>query len=50
VLAGSPEVRERINNQAGSAMTSTPAEYAAEIVREDALWGPLIRSLNIKME
>jgi tripartite-type tricarboxylate transporter receptor subunit TctC len=38
-LAGSPEVQERINNEAGSAMTSTPAEYAAEIVREDALWG-----------
>ena len=40
-LASSPEVQERINNEAGSAMTSTPAEYAAEIVREDALWGPL---------
>ena len=50
VLAGSPEVRERIDNEAGSAMTSTPAEYAAEIVREDALWGPLIRGLNIKVE
>ena len=50
VLAGSPEVQERINNEAGSAMTSTPAEYAAEIVREDALWGPLIRGLNIKVE
>ena len=49
-LAGSPEVQERINNEAGSAMSSTPAEYAAEIVREDALWGPLIRGLNIKVE
>ena len=49
-LASSPEVRERINNEAGSAMTSTPAEYAAEIAREDALWGPLIRGLNIKVE
>jgi tripartite-type tricarboxylate transporter receptor subunit TctC len=49
-LAGSPEVQERINNEAGSAMTSTSAEYAAEIVREDALWGPLIRGLNIKVE
>jgi len=49
-LARSPEVQERINNEAGSAMTSTPAEYAAEIAREDALWGPLIRGLNIKVE
>ncbi len=31
-------------------MTSTPEEYAAEIVREDALWGPLMRGLNIKVE
>jgi tripartite-type tricarboxylate transporter receptor subunit TctC len=49
-LARSPEVRERIDSEAGSAMTSTPGEYAAEIVREDALWGPLIRGLNIKVE
>jgi len=31
-------------------MTSTPEEYAAEIAREDGLWGPLIRGLNIKVE
>ena len=31
-------------------MTSTPEEYAAEIAREDALWGPLVRGLNIKVE
>jgi tripartite-type tricarboxylate transporter receptor subunit TctC len=49
-LARSPEVQERIDNEAGGAMTSTPAEYAAEIAREDALWGPLIRGLNIKVE
>jgi tripartite-type tricarboxylate transporter receptor subunit TctC len=49
-LAASAEVQERIDNEAGSAMTSTPEQYAAEIVREDALWGPLIRGLNIKIE
>jgi tripartite-type tricarboxylate transporter receptor subunit TctC len=49
-LASSPDVQERITNEAGSAMTSTPEEYAAEIVREDALWGPLVRGLNIKVE
>jgi tripartite-type tricarboxylate transporter receptor subunit TctC len=49
-LAAAADVQERINNEAGSAMTSTPEEYAAEIVREDALWGPLIRGLNIKVE
>ena len=50
VLAASPEVQQRINNEAGSTLTSTPAEYAAEIAREDTLWGPLVRSLNIKLE
>ena len=49
-LARSPEVVERINNEAGNAITSTAEEYAAEIAREDALWGPLIRGLNIKVE
>jgi tripartite-type tricarboxylate transporter receptor subunit TctC len=49
-LAASSEVQERINNEAGSAMSSTPEEYAAEILREDALWGPLVRGLNIKVE
>ena len=32
------------------ALTSSPEEYAAEIVREDAIWIPLIRGLNIKVE
>jgi len=49
-LAESEEVKARIANEAGTALTSTPEEYSAEIVREDALWGPLIRSLNLKVE
>jgi hypothetical protein len=36
--------------QAGTAPTSSPEQYAAEIVREDALWGPLVKSLNLKVE
>jgi tripartite-type tricarboxylate transporter receptor subunit TctC len=49
-LAGSDEVKDRIAREAGQAFTSTPEEYAAEIEREDGLWRPLIRSLNIKVE
>lgn len=49
-LAGSEEVKARIANEAGSALTSTPEEYAAEIAREDGLWAPLIRNLNLKVE
>ena len=49
-LVGSEEVKARIAHEAGSPLTSTPEEYAAEIVREDAIWGPLIRKLDIKVE
>ncbi len=49
-LAASEEVKTRIANEAGVALSSTPEEYAAEISREDALWGPLIRGLNLKVE
>jgi tripartite-type tricarboxylate transporter receptor subunit TctC len=49
-LAASEEVKTRIANEAGVALSSTPEEYAAEIAREDALWGPLIRGLNLKVE
>jgi tripartite-type tricarboxylate transporter receptor subunit TctC len=49
-LAASEEVKARIANEAGVALSSTPEQYAAEISREDALWGPLIRGLNLKVE
>jgi hypothetical protein len=29
---------------------STPEEYAADIARESAKWGPLIRRLGLKVE
>jgi tripartite-type tricarboxylate transporter receptor subunit TctC len=49
-LITSDDVKTRIAQEGGNPLTSTPEQYAAEIVREDALWGPLIRSLNIKLE
>ncbi|MDP2409116.1 MAG: tripartite tricarboxylate transporter substrate-binding protein [Pseudolabrys sp.] len=49
-LAGSDEVKTRLASEAGVALTSTPEEYAAEIAREDGIWGPLIKSLNLKVE
>jgi len=49
-LAGSDEVKARIANEAGTALTSTPEQYAAEIAREDGIWMPLIKSLNLKVE
>ena len=43
-------MKDRIAKEAGSALSSTPEQYAAEIEREDGIWGPLIRGLNIKVE
>ena len=45
-----PEVRARIAADGGDPMPSTPEEYAADIEREDARWGALIRKLNLKVE
>jgi tripartite-type tricarboxylate transporter receptor subunit TctC len=43
------DVRARIANEAGSPLTSSPEEYAAEIEREDGIWFPLIRRLGLKI-
>jgi tripartite-type tricarboxylate transporter receptor subunit TctC len=50
MLVASDDVKARIAREGGVTLTSSPEDYAADIVREDALWGPLIRSLNIKVE
>ena len=49
-LSTSDEVRTRIANEAGTALSSTPEQYLAQIEREDALWAPLIKSLNLRLE
>jgi tripartite-type tricarboxylate transporter receptor subunit TctC len=50
LLAESDEVKARITSEAGNALSSSPEQYSAEIVREDGIWGPLVRKLNIKVE
>ncbi len=45
-----PEVRARIAADGGDPLPSTPEEYTADIEREDARWGALIRKLNLKVE
>jgi tripartite-type tricarboxylate transporter receptor subunit TctC len=45
-----PEVRDRIAADGGDPLPSTPEEYRADIEREDARWGALIRKLNLKIE
>jgi tripartite-type tricarboxylate transporter receptor subunit TctC len=49
-LAEAADVRERIAQEGGEPLASSAADYAAEMVREDARWGPLIRRLNLKVE
>jgi len=49
-LAGNGEVKKRIQFEGGDPLTSSPEEYAADIDREEAKWGALIRKLNLKVE
>jgi tripartite-type tricarboxylate transporter receptor subunit TctC len=49
-LVNAPEVQTQIHNEGGDPMTSTPAEYAADIDKEEAKWGALVRKLGLKVE
>jgi tripartite-type tricarboxylate transporter receptor subunit TctC len=46
----SPQVRERIAADGGDPLPSSPAEYAADIDREEAKWSALIKKLNLRVE
>ena len=49
-IASSGDMAKRIAAQGGEPLTSTPEGYAADIARESAKWGPLIRRLGLKVE
>ena len=49
-LVDAPEVQKQIHNEGGDPMTSTPAEYAADIDREETKWSALVRKLGLKVE
>jgi tripartite-type tricarboxylate transporter receptor subunit TctC len=49
-LVASPDVRERIAADGGDPLPSSPAQYAADIDREEAKWSVLIKKLNLKVE
>ena len=49
-LVDSEEVKARIYADGGDPLVSTPAEYAADIDREEAKWSALIRKLNLRVE
>ena len=41
---------EAIHAEGGDPMTSTPAEYAADIDKEEKKWGGLVKKLGLKVE
>ena len=49
-MVATDEVRASVSREAGVTLASSPEDYATEIAREDALWGPLVRGLNIKVD
>jgi tripartite-type tricarboxylate transporter receptor subunit TctC len=49
-LADDPEVKKRIATEGGDPISSTAAEYDADIVREADKWGGLVRKLGLKVD
>ena len=49
-LVETPDVQTQIYNEGGDPLTSTPAEYAADIDREEKKWGGLVKKLGLKVE
>ena len=49
-LVDLPEVQKQIHNEGGDPLTSSPAEYAADIDQEERKWGGLVRKLGLKVE
>lgn len=49
-LGGDPEVQNRIHLEGGDPLSSTPAEYADDIDREEKKWSKLVHQLGLKVE
>jgi tripartite-type tricarboxylate transporter receptor subunit TctC len=49
-MMSSDETRKRFAAQGSDPLVSSPEEYGADIDRESAKWGPLIRKLGLKVE
>ena len=45
-----PEVQKRIHFEGGDPLTSSAAEYAADIDKEEKKWGGLVHKLGLKVE
>ena len=49
-LVDTDEVKQRIHFEGGDPLTSTPAEYAADIDKEEKKWSGLVHRLRLKVE
>ena len=49
-LVDTDDVKQRIHAEGGDPMTSTPAEYADDIDKEEKKWGALVHKLGLKVE
>jgi tripartite-type tricarboxylate transporter receptor subunit TctC len=49
-LVDTDDVKQRIHAEGGDPMTSTPAEYAADIDKEETTWAALVHKLGLKVE
>ena len=49
-LVDTPDVQKQIHNEGGDPLTSTAAEYAADIDKEEKKWGGLVKKLGLKVE
>jgi tripartite-type tricarboxylate transporter receptor subunit TctC len=49
-LVDTAEVQKQIHNEGGDPLRSTPAEYAADIDKEETKWGGLVKRLGLKVE
>ena len=43
-------LRARLASEGGQVLAGTPEDYAAEIDREEKMWGPLVKSLSLKVD
>jgi tripartite-type tricarboxylate transporter receptor subunit TctC len=50
VALSADDVRERLAAEGAVPLPGTPEDYAADIDREEARWGALVRKLNLKIE
>ena len=50
IVVRDEDVKKRIHLEGGDPLTSSAAEYAADVDKEETKWSTLIKKLNLKVE